>query len=349
MFTLTNASKETKTILKWGTIILGILIGLFVLYNIAVTIKSILYPAPPPAPVAAFGKITQPSFGANTVDGNFSYLLDTVSGFLPSFPTIVNVYKFSKPKPDLIGLQKAGQKVNAGGFTDGPVNLSKNVYDWNSGNNEALVKTIRLNIVDSNFEVNSNFLTDPNVVAADNLPNAQDSIAKARDFLNQMGYLTADLDVDNPNVKMLSISNGTLVNATSISNTQIMEVNYFPNSIDSLPIYFTNPTESNVNVLIAGGMDQPQIVKATFNLQTVSQENSTYPIKSADAAFNELKKGKAFIAAYDGTSKNISIKEMFLAYYEQGNQDFLIPIIVFKGNDNFYAYLNAVTDEWISK
>lgn len=349
MFTLTKASKETKSLIKWTTIFLIFLFIIFILFKIGLTIKEALYPTPPPAPTASFGKINFASFPKNVTDKDFSYSVDTVSGFLPDFPRLVTVYKLVKPKPDLLGLEKATQKANSGGFENGPFKVSDFVYDWNTANGDPLLKTLRLNILDSNFEVTSNFLSDPTLIPADNIPSKDKAINIATSFLSKMNISTDTLDMENPQAQILSIQNNSLVEATSISNTQLIRINFFQLNIDNLPIYNPDPNISNVSVLVAGAQQgDGQVIQASYNLQSLSSEKATYPIKSATQAFEELKKGKAYISSFSGTSKTISIKDVFLGFYvPDGNQDYLQPIIIFKGKDGFYAYVNAITDEWI--
>lgn len=80
----------------------------------------------------------------------------------------------------------------------------------------------------------------------------------------------------------------------------------------------------------------------------VSDEYSTYPLKTIGEAFDELKNKKAYIASYFGTQKQVKINDASLAYYiEKNEKDFVYPIIVFTGSDGFYAYISAIRDEWI--
>ena len=64
-------------------------------------------------------------------------------------------------------------------------------------------------------------------------------------------------------------------------------------------------------------------------------------------AFEELKAGKAYIASISGESQNIVIRRIYLAYYDPGEAtDFYQPIIVFEGDNNFVAYLPAVSADY---
>ena len=165
-----------------------------------------------------------------------------------------------------------------------------------------------------------------------------------------MNYPTGDLDTSKTRTILLSVKDGQLLAATSQGSTRAYRINFYQKDINNLPIFYGKPIESNINLIVTGGTDGPQIVRANYSMQRVSGESSTYPIKTSGAAFEELKEGKAYIASYYGAGNSIKIKDIFLAYYMgEKEQDYLYPIVVFEGNDGFLAYLPAVTDEWISK
>lgn len=344
MFTLTNASHETRAIFKWGLIVIIIIALAFAIFRIGLIIKEMLYPTPPPPPTVLFGKLPAPVFPQNQTSEELIYKIETISGNLPQIASQTKVYTIALPKPDLLALDNAKQKVKAERFDNGPFKVSDIVYDWST--NGDLPKTIRLNIETFNFEVTSNFLQDPDAISGRNVADEKSAIEKASDFLSSMGYSSTDLDFETPLVNFFTVnSDGTFVKATSLSNTQIVQVNFFKKNIGDLSVYNEKPTESNVNVLLASG---GEIVGASFVNPEISQEFSTYPLKIVDQAFDELKNKKAYIASYFGTGKNVSINDAFLAYYISKNErNFVYPIIVFTGNDGFFAYVNAVTDEWI--
>ncbi|MCL5432856.1 MAG: hypothetical protein M1524_01950, partial [Patescibacteria group bacterium] len=77
---------------------------------------------------------------------------------------------------------------------------------------------------------------------------------------------------------------------------------------------------------------------------------ATYPIKTADESFSDLQRGDAYIVSYDGTDPNIKIKNVYLGYYlGDTEQDYLMPIVVFEGNDNFVAFISAIKNEWLGE
>ena len=103
-----------------------------------------------------------------------------------------------------------------------------------------------------------------------------------------------------------------------------------------------------MKVLLAAGLYQDWILEANYSRQNIMDESATYPIKTAQQAFEELQEGNGFIASHSGDSTNVKIKEVYLALYSEGKlQQYLTPVIVFEGDNNFVAYVPAVTDEWI--
>jgi hypothetical protein len=84
-----------------------------------------------------------------------------------------------------------------------------------------------------------------------------------------------------------------------------------------------------------------------YTLWPVSQENSaTYPLKSGEEAFEELKNGGGAIIL-GGNQVEAAIRKVYLAYLDTKEyQDFLQPIFVFEGDGGFVAYVAAVQDSW---
>ena len=350
MFTLSDASDDTKKILKWLGIGLVILICLFLLIKALLFIKDVFYPTPPPKPTVAYGKLQPAFFPNNITDKKLTYSINTVTGLLPVFPNQIKVYVINPNEPDLLALTKMQDKFYSGGFAGAPVELSNQLYKWsNDPNRGGIARTIEGNIVDSSFSINSNFTSDSDVLSAQGLPNETQAIELSSGFLQNMSFLSDDLDTTKTKTKLFAIQNGVLTSATSLSTSQIIEVDYYQKDVNKLPIFYEDATSSNIKMLVAGGYSNGQIVAGQYVHQEVGNNSSTYPIVTADEALLKLKAGKGFISSYFGTSSNISITNVFLAYYISSKpQDFAIPVYVFVGNDGFYSYVTAVKDEWIS-
>lgn len=351
MFTLSDASKDTKKLLKWGGLLIASLVIVLMLIKVVFYIKDLLYPTPPPKPTIAFGVLSPQIFPQNEIKQNFTYSINTLTGTLPELSGQTKIYRIKAFQPDLLAVNKFERKIENAGFKNGYTAVSDKVFEWKSNTNfGGIDKRIRVNIVNNNFTITSLYTSDKDILAGLHLPDQTKAIDLAENMLNDMTMMPEDIDLAKTKTNLFSIQNGSLVTATSLSNSQIIEVNFFQKDIDKLPIFYEKPNTSNISILIGGGGYQGQIVGANFIHQAVSDQASTYPLKTAGQAYEELKNGQAYIASYFGTAANVSINNVFLAYYIGSQaQDFLMPIIVFEGSDGFFAYVPAITDEWISK
>lgn len=329
MFTLNKTKKETKIILKWGGISLIIIFLFFIGVRFLTFIKDSL--TPPPPPQASFGKLFPIPF-PNQSKENIIYSLDTVSGFLPNFGDRAKVYKKVMAPPTLLAFDKAKEKVGRLGFNPNGIKISEDVYQWTD--QSSLQRRITMNIFSSDFTLSSIYLTLPSL---QNFSNEEEAIVirTARSFLEDMS--SSQLDFDEEKTKV-----------TKISDAKIIKVDFFQKDIEGLPIYYEKGISSTINVSVAkdNGL---KIVEAHYSNSKISQESSTYAIKSSLQAFEELKKGRGYVAYKPEGIVEITIEKVLLGYYiGDDHQDFLLPIYIFLGDNDFTAYVSAVRDQWIS-
>lgn len=347
MLTLSKVKLELTTILKWAGVIFGILLALFLLVKIVFFVKNIIAPTPPAPPNAAFGKIPAPYFPSG-IKRDFSYKLDTVSGQLPSFADRQKVYKMVITVPQLLNFKNASSKITSLGFGPTPEKLSDSVYRWKE--NGTFTKALVMDVDRLQFSLSSNFLEDPNIVTANNLPSQADAISQAKDFLSSLGAYPQDIDESKTQALLFKIDQGVISPAQNSATADLVSVYFYQKNVNGFPIVYPGGKISSMNVTIAGGPDNGQVVDARFFYQKVTGENAEYGIKTAKLAYDELKQGKAYIGSVDAGATDITIKKVYVAYYSPGRtQNFLLPIIVFEGSNNFVAYVSAVKDEWLSK
>jgi hypothetical protein len=108
--------------------------------------------------------------------------------------------------------------------------------------------------------------------------------------------------------------------------------------------------EANVWFIVSGR--SRQIISAQYRFFPIEREGSaTYPIKTAEAAFEELKEGIGFITNPESTSGgSVIIRKVYLSYYDAGQySEYYQPVIVFEGDNNFYGFVPAVIDEHYGK
>lgn len=348
MPTLSQISFETKAITKWGGIVLGTFIVLFLLFKVGVFVKDTLYPTPPPPPTVGFDILDPIEFPDQKSTNNFSYSLDTVTGQLPDFSDRAKVYKIAKAEPDLLALRKAKDKMYRAGFKEDPVLIGQNVYKWTT--DQPFQKTLSYNILTHDFNLTSSFLANENATTGKAFPLDEASIVdEAKNFFQNLDSFPEDINTEKTAVSLFTIKNYVLLSATSISNAQAARVYFFQKDVDEKPIFYSNPKSSPINTLITGGDNRPQVSDANYFYQKITDQSETYPIKTAKQAFEDLENGNAYIASFPENKSNISIKNVYLGYYiEDKKQNYLMPVVIFEGDDGFFAYVSAITDEWIN-
>lgn len=351
MLTLHKATEYTKMLVKWGIISIAAIFILIFVYRASVSIKEYFYPTPPPPTTVSFGKLPPVSFPILPSAKSLTYSIDTLTGNLPAFTDRVTIYKIVVNEPNLLAFKRAKERISKIGFNTPGTALNNTLYRWNDVGNNSLSRSILLDIQTFDFTLSSTFLTNSAIRASENLPNEKDVQSLAQSFLSNISSFPDDIELEKTKITLLSIKNSSVVPATSLSNTELIRVDFFQKDVDKLPIYYPNPPYSTMNVFVAGGDTSAQIVESHFSHRFVDTATSaTYPIKTADEAFSELQKGDAYITSSPDSESQISIKNVSLGYYlSDKNPEYLMPIVVFRGDNGFYAYVSAIKDAWIQE
>lgn len=345
MLTLSQATADSRRFLKILVLFIGGLLSIIIIVRGLVAIKEIISPTPAPPPTVSFGKLPKIGFPANITNKKLDYQIDTLTGSLPNLPDRAVIYKTIGYSPNILAVDEANAKASSVGFNTKGAPLSERNYRWEDSS--SLQRQLTMDINTNDFVFSSLFLNDPNVLGSKNVPTNSQAISSAQSFIDSMGLLYPDIDQSKTQTFIYRIDHGALVPATSFSNTQVVGVYFRQADIGGIPIYYPNANNSTMGVLVSSGDFEPTVMGADFSHQNISSTSATYPIKTASEAYDDLKKGNAYISSYSGGSK-ITIKEVFLAYYmSDQKQDYLMPIVVFKG-EGFFAYVSAIRDEWIN-
>lgn len=342
MATLSVVKFEFLKVAKWAAVVIGIFL---VIYFIIQIFSFFANSSKRNQPTVSFGKLTMIDFPKG-LDNNFTYSIDTITGAFPALPSKISVYKMIKGEPDLLAVERTGEKAKNLGFINGPIQISDVLFRWSSA--PPFSRSITVNVLNPEFSITSNFIEDKFVLSASSLPAPDEAVVSARNLLEGLEFLPDNLDDGATKIKLLKIQNGTIAEASSLSNAQLISIYFFQKKND-IPFVYPGGDLSTMNLTIGSGDRTSFIVDARFFYQKVSDKEATYPLISAREAYDKLKNGKGYIATYNGSDENIYIKKAYLAYYVEGKeQDYLQPVIVFEGNNNFFAYVSAVKDEWVN-
>ncbi len=348
MASLSNITAETRKILEWLGIIVGGILLLVILFNIGVFLKNLFAPTPLPGPTVAFGKLPLETLPQNTNDKTYVYTVNTLTGSLPVLPDRVTVYKLQQPAPNLLSLENATSIAQQAGFLDPPTSLSAISYRWTKSDPPP-AGILNMNIQSLDFTYTSSYAADPTVLSATYLPDQTGAETAAKAFFDMIMPLPNYIDPTKTKDTFFAIQNGQLLPATSQSTAQIIRVDYFPQDIDNLPVYTQNPDQSLIYALVASAdTSNPQVVEASYFHKATTGDKATYPIINSTTAFDMLKNGNAYVASNPSGSSAVSITSVSLGYYVDATpQTYLLPIIIFQGDQGFYAYVSAIKGEWI--
>ena len=363
---------------------LGVILVIFIFFKIGVFINAVLNPPKIDPANQEYGKIPPIEFPQSTVKGNFTYALDTVTGDVPKdFPDRVIVYPMTIREANLLDLQNTKAKIGEIGFVDLAGNPLQEIphtdslYEWREPN--GIQRKILYDVVKQNFTMTSNYMYSNTVLrAATNLTEVS-AFGKAQEMLSELDIIPQDVDFEktrnpNPDIsfntkpQLLRINGNELEPATSLSKTQVVRVDFYQKNITykftagkgedltsfqefemDIPIIYPKPPYSTMNFLVAAGESGNEVVSAIYNHQSINstpEKEATYPIKTPEEAYEELKSENAYIASYIGSDDQIIIEKVFIAYYLGDNQQkYLMPVIVFQGKNGFFAYVSAIKED----
>ncbi|MFI5265436.1 MAG: hypothetical protein ACHQT7_01700 [Candidatus Levyibacteriota bacterium] len=336
MATLAIVTKETRLILKFGGLALGLIIFIFLIFQGGVLLKNTFFPAPPAAPQEKFGKLTPIVFPQQSL-GVPQFRVNTVSGTLPIFSSTIKVYKLQVLQPSITALQAAKARAASLGYTQNQQAITADEYVWTlaTANN-----TLRYNITSLNFSVSSDYLASPSPIG--NVPDKSTLLTTVGNFIGALGSNQSDVTMSNSIFSYYLVNNGTLTETPNVAAANAARVYLIQNPIDQIPIYYPGTNPSLLYFTLSG----TNVVYASYiHFAPDLTSSSTYPLKTASAALADLSSGKGFIVS-PTADVTVDLTDVSLGYYVGGeqNQTYLMPIVVFTGKNNFKAYVNALAD-----
>lgn len=346
MTTLTETAYYTKKILAGAVFLLIFVFIAKLSLNYYRDYQASQVPPPTPAPAPAFGKL--PTLKLPARDNKVvNFRIETVNGKIPEMPTIEKVY-FIPPRPAYTFFTKEralsfGRKF---GFTNEPVVLSGEEYHWTDP--ELLDLTFTLNIFTNNFISDYKFANDPAIFSDFVLPEKREAESFARSYLSSRNVMPEDLSKGEITSEFLVFDGQNINKAPDPSKANLVQVDFLRENINKLPVLTKEHNKGLVFFLISGSQDKKKkILKLEYVLWSVDLENTaTYPLKTGEEAFEELKIGGGAIIS-GGQQTTAAIRNVYLAYLDTKEyQAFLQPIFVFEGDGGFVAYVAAVKEEW---
>lgn len=347
MATLTETAYYTRRIIKWGGIGLVVFIVVRFFFFMAVDYWRLLHPPPPPPPTVAFGRLPPIVFPESTKLVE-SLKLETVSGGVPEISDRATIFFMPVRQANLLALERMSDQASKLGFSSEPEQVSAREYRWQR--ETPLPATLTADIVSASFALTTEWQLDPTILDSGTLPNAEAGIAEARRFLDNVGLLPDDLAAGEAKVSFLRADITTLVAAVSLSEADFVRVDFYRAPVEELTVYPANPQRGVVSMIFSGNpVNGKRIIEIKYNYFPVDYEQSaTYPLKTAQAAWEELQASRGYIASLDSGVTRVVVRRVKLGYYDSAiPQNYLQPIYVFEGDNNFVAYVPAIAPQWV--
>lgn len=208
-----------------------------------------------------------------------------------------------------------------------------------------------MNVLESSFKLSYPYLSDQMLLNPEQMPSREEAINTAKNYIQQAGKLSADLDVGEKKVSYWKINFDGLKAVDGLSEANLIRVDFFRKNLgDDVQVVSTEIGKASVSVLVSGSsVAAKKIVEVNYRhveVDTSAASSSTYPIKTSEEAFADLKKGDYWPAS-DNDAKDVVIRKIYLAYFEPVNlTQFLQPVYVFEGDNDFVAYVRAITDKY---
>ncbi len=355
MSQLTEISIVTKKVAIGFFLVFISYILLKLLFDASIAYWKAMHPIPLYPPQVEFGKLPTPVFThIATSSSGLKFKLENVEGLpIKTATSASRVYNMPKKLPSLLAAQKAHNFAVKLGFTDKETPLTSTYYRYIDP--EDKFRTLEIDINNLNFKLQYDYETNPSTVfTGETVQSKEQALSEVKDFILFSGIFdgsilngnitTANLFYD-PQTKTASV-------ASSLSNTNLMRINYFRKDLDNkkiLPPAFNE----NYNFALFTPADKPnkRILRLNYTFWPIAFDNfGTYPVRSSEMAWQDLVDGYAFVVnlGNNNIENEIKIRNIYLAYYDsEDQQSYLQPIYVFEGNNDFVAYLPAIASDWL--
>ena len=313
--------------------------------NTGVKVYRYFFPVPPPPATVGFGRLKELPFPNTDRPENINLVLETPDGNLPTYADQIKVYYMPKISPSLLSLDSAKQKAQKLGFSTEGVQESQTIYTFSHSKVPA---KLRINTVTGVFSISYDLTSDGSPLEK-RPPAGEVAESQIQSYLSSAGLLPEDLTGPIV-VEYLRLDEGKIVQALSLSEADLIKVNFFRRKYDEYPSLTSTPERGNVWFVIGGSNERDKsVITGEYHYFPVDDSKfETYPTKTAQTAWEELKAGGGYITQ-NSTVKDepIKIRRIYLAYYDAGvPTEFFQPIVVFEGDGDFVAYVPAIAQEY---
>lgn len=338
------------------------MLGLFFVWLIWIVLSfffRIIFPLGPEEADQAFGKLPRPFQTVNTTNKLLELDLQTPGGEFPANPTFLPVFAIPALEGKFTSLENGSEIARNGGLDSNPIKLNEPVWLWNNSKNPN--RSLKLNIVTNNFVYAYDWVADPESLLGVFKTTDSEIAGQARNFLGSFKSLKDEFKEGKTKVSFWKLEGSTRNRVGSFSEANAVLVEFFRKDISfkgkNYALVEPNTNLSSVNILISpAGKLEKRLLELNFTYWGVDFNNfGTYNLKTAEAAYADLKEGKSHVATDNARKfKTVVILKIYLAYLSPIKETrFLQPVYVFEGEgqngpekEKFVAYVSAISPEF---
>lgn len=347
--TLTELSYYSRKSAPFALLFFLILLILY--YLIRVLLITISPPSKPSIHInPIFDKIKKPQI-ANTMEGSgLKFTIDTIEGKPITATESANVYFLPSATTRFGYREKIYLIAKTLGFNTEAV---KHKLEGKEATFADDKRKLQIDITNFNFTYEYSFDSEPEIFQNTTIPTKKEIEDKATNFLKSLGRYPEELAQGKTNIIFVNYEPEEkmmkLVEAGMEAN--MVEVDFYRPDQEQYPVVSPSYFNSQNYVMMVFYPNEFKIIKAQIRFFEKSESQiGIYPIKSGDAAWGELVAGKGMIVQNPQDEKDIIINKMFLAYLDpEVYQEYLQPVYVFLGENNFVAYVPAVVEEYFTQ
>jgi len=296
-------------------------------------------------PDTKFGLLPQPDFPKSAVSSsNFSYSIDTSTGNLPKvgidsgFEKLMKVYFVTKTFASLLSPEKSQTLAQNFGITNQPQILSETNYRFQDKD-----KTLTIDLDSGNFA----YKNEATISGKESLDNDDKLVLDFERNLETLGVFKEDLKKGRTKIVLLKNDGNTFIPTQLRTEANAVQISLWPKPVDNKPIFTPQFDTSLINAKVYKGAENLEnYFSIDFTYYQIELSTfATYPTKSTEQAFEDLKSGKG-IVVIEPIKPNVSITSIYLGYFlGELYNPYLEPVFVFEG-PHFVAYVPAISEQF---
>lgn len=298
-----------------------------------------------------FNVIPRPILPESTPSANYTYTLDSIEGVPVTATSSAQVFFLPKSTATFGFRENIYVMAKTLGF-----NTELTKYDLNG--NEAVFtednQTLKVDITNYNFTYEYTELAQDDGRLNDaRMLGEEEILRRSKEILNSVGRYPGELARGRTNLIYLAFNPQTrgISVVETPESANLVEVDFYRPDIGEFPIVSPRYFNSQNYMILFFDSTGERVIRSQIRFFEKSEEQvGVYPIKTGEQAWEALRNGKGYVVSAAENVTDISIKRMFMGYLDPGTyQEYLQPVYVFLGENNFAAYVPALTDEWLTE